>query len=607
MYEDDSTPQIFDISPSQGASGTTVSINGSDFSTEVDDVTVTFGKSPCDVTFANESFIQCTLGPQSAGCYRVSVDIEGMGVASARDEVCFKYLAITNSVSPSIGRVGGGNVIKIFGKGFPRFKNYFYYFCYYYYCYYYYYYYYYHYCYYNYSYHYCYYFYYYCHHYCHHYYHHPFPLGHLGPRLSYLPWFRYCIGHFHHHCLHHHPFPLGHIGPRLSYLPSFKYCIGHFHHHCLHHHPFPLGHLGPRLSYLPWFRYCIGHFHHHRLHHHPFPLGHLGPRLSYLPWFRYCIGHFHHQCHHHHPFLFGHIGPLSYLPWFRYGIGLPALDITGANYFPFSSMLESLRDIKTPVSMNISTPNRITTLNSLKELVNQMYSTSPLKVQIGDTPCIIVESTISTITCIPLPASAGLLNVTVTVFNQSHVIEEAYTVSDSGSMTIQGISPSTGAVVGNSTVLITGSQFDSGNGSDIEVMIGGRPCLVQTVNSTQIQCSLPRMEPGQFPVFVSSTAGVALLAESLPYIPNVNISSLFPLFTYKLEITNASLSRGSSFGGTEVTLYGGTFVAGQTSVLVGNVAANVVSVSDSELKFITPNSSMTHSAGLSAQLLNTGE
>ena len=427
MYEDDSTPQIFDISPSRGASGTMVSINGSDFSTEVDDITVTIGKSPCDVTFVNGSLIQCTVGSQSAGCYRVSVDIEGMGVASAGDEVCFKYLVMINSVSPAMGGVSGGNIIKISGEGFPRIEKY----------------------------------------------------------------------------------------------RSEK------------------------------------------------------------------------------------LGPLSYLHWFRYGIGSPALDITGANYcLSFRSMLESLWDMKGP--MNMSTPSLVATVNSLKELVNQMYSTSPLKVQIGDTPCIIVESTISTITCIPLPASAGLLNVTVTVFNRSHVMEEAYTVSDSGSLTIQGTSPSTGAVVGNSTVLITGSQFDSGNGSDIKVMIGGRPCLVQTVNSTQIQCSLPRMEPGQFPVFVSSTAGVALLAESLPYIPNVNISSLFPLFTYKLEITNASLSRGSSCGGTEVTLYGGTFVAGQTSVLVGNVAANVVSVSDSELKFTTPTSSKTHSAGLSARLLNTG-
>ena len=47
-------------------------------------------------------------------------------------------------------------------------------------------------------------------------------------------------------------------------------------------------------------------------------------------------------------------------------------------------------------------------------------------------------------------------------------------------------------------------------------------------------------------------------------IQNSIILSLFPTFSYKLEITNVSLSRGSAFGGTEVTVFGGIFVSGET-------------------------------------------
>jgi len=403
-----------------------VSIYGTDFSSSEDDVTVTIGKSPCDVTFANETLIQCMAGPQSAGCYRVSVDIEGMGVASDEEGVSFEYLAMADSVSPSMGGVSGGNVVTISGKGFPKIEK-----------------------------------------------------G-KGEKL----------------------------------------------------------------------------------------------------------------------------GPLSFLPWFRYGVGSPVLDIAGANYCPsFSSMLERLQDSKAP--LNMSSPSMVTTVTSLKKFFQQLYSVSPLKVQIGDAPCVIVESTVSAITCIPLPASAGTFDVTVTVFNQSYVLSSAYTVSDSDSMTIQRASPSVDSVVGNSTIVVTGNQL--GSGADLRVMIGSKPCLVQTSTSTQIECVTPRMESGYFPILVSSRSGVAVLSGSLSSIPNVDISSLFPVFTYKLEVTNASLSRGSSLGGTDVTLYGGLFVAGQTSVLVGNRTARVVSVSDSELQFTTPSSSMTHPVSLSARLLNIGE
>ena len=393
---------------------------------------VAIGSSPCEVTFANETVIQCIAGAQSAGCYAVSVSIEGMGVASSGGSASFEYLVTVSSISPSQGGVSGGKLVTITGEGFPKFA----------------------------------------------------PDNDEGS------------------------------------------------------------------------------------------------------------------------------GPFGFLPWFRYGVGLPALDIMGANYCPsFYNMLKDLYNRE--ITTNMMTQEMNMTVNSLEDHIREMSSRSPLQVSIGESPCVIVEATIFRISCVPLTNPTGSFDVTVTVFNQSYILNSTYTVSNDASITVQSVSPSSGPVVGNTSVLIVGNSFGSGSGSDnVQVMIGRRPCRIKYYNNTHIQCNTPAMEPGSLPVFVSSSSGIAIkesILMELNGIQNSMISSLFPSFSYKLEITNVSLSRGSAFGGTEVTVFGGIFVSGETSVLVGDISALVLSVSDSELKFLSPSSSRIHSVDLSAQLVTTGE
>jgi len=62
-----------------------------------------------------------------------------------------------------------------------------------------------------------------------------------------------------------------------------------------------------------------------------------------------------------------------------------------------------------------------------------------------------------------------------------------------------------------------------------------------------------------------------------------------------LEITGVSPTTGSAGAATEVTLIGGGFEEGQTRVLFGELEAEVVSVSQSEIKVTTP---ITALAGL---------
>ena len=393
---------------------------------------VAIGISPCEVIFANETVIQCIAGAQSAGCYAVSVSIEGMGAATSGDSASFEYLVTVNSISPTQGGVSGGKLVTIIGEGFLKFSQ--------------------------------------------------------------------------------------------EYNKRS--------------------------------------------------------------------------------------GPFDFLPWFRYGVGLPALDIMGANYCPsFYNMLEDLYDRETTISLMTQEMNM--TVNNFEDHIREMSSRSPLQVSIGESPCVIVEATIFRIRCVPLTNPIGSVDVTVSVFNQSYVVRSTYTVSYDVSVMVQRISPSSGPVVGNTSILIVGNFLGSGSGSDnVQVMIGRRPCRIKYYNNTHIQCDTPAMEPGPLPVFVSSSSGIAIkesILMELNGFQNSMISSLFPTFSYNLEMTNVSLSKGSAFGGTEVSVFGGIFVSGETSVLVGGISALVLSVSDSELKFLTPSSSRIHSVDLSAQLVNTGK
>ena len=132
------------------------------------------------------------------------------------------------------------------------------------------------------------------------------------------------------------------------------------------------------------------------------------------------------------------------------------------------------------------------TVNSLEDHIHEMSSRSPLQVSIGQSPCVIVEATIFRISCVPLINPTGSFDVTVTVFNQSYILSSTYTVSNDASITVQSVSPSSGPVVGNTSVLIVGDSFGSGSGSDnVQVMIGRRPCRIKYYNNTHILCNTP--------------------------------------------------------------------------------------------------------------------
>ena len=115
------TPRVYSIEPYEGQGGTEITISGSNFTTAAGEVTVTIGGTGCNVLSANESHIICTAGEHSAGWYKLSVHIEGIGYAAVNESVCFRYLLSVDSVSPPVVSIGGGDRLVISGNGFINF------------------------------------------------------------------------------------------------------------------------------------------------------------------------------------------------------------------------------------------------------------------------------------------------------------------------------------------------------------------------------------------------------------------------------------------------------------------------------------------------------
>ena len=147
-------------------------------------------------------------------------------------------------------------------------------------------------------------------------------------------------------------------------------------------------------------------------------------------------------------------------------------------------------------------------------------------------------------------------------------LQGEYTISSAKTVKVTSITPSMGPVTGGRTVVITGSAFgsdlSSGQGElgsgiimgmeeSVEVLIGSSFCDIQWYSNIEIQCTTSLHQPGSVLVLVSTAAGVAVMESVLMG------TDVLPTFMYRLQITDVSSSGGSVFGGTEVTLIGGSF------------------------------------------------
>lgn len=91
------TPIINSVTPSEGATGDTITIGGLRFSDNADDLDVAIDGVICTVTSASETSVECSLGEHSAGNYKIEMYKDNIGFA-ANPDVYFNY-SLTVSAS----------------------------------------------------------------------------------------------------------------------------------------------------------------------------------------------------------------------------------------------------------------------------------------------------------------------------------------------------------------------------------------------------------------------------------------------------------------------------------------------------------------------------
>ena len=335
---------------------------------------------------------------------------------------------------------------------------------------------------------------------------------------------------------------------------------------------------------------------------------------------------------------------VSSLPWFHSGIGLP--------YFrrmPHMGLCPSLErellyreellDEFTPQAVvravqNIDSFEHFNQSNRMQgdfDLIRDgrfnvenfhthlfnIYLRFPAYVLLGGVPCVITESTFTEISCIPVLNLPQMANLTVVVLTERVHMENIFEIAVNHTAFVENIEPSEGAVVGRTLLRISGYNFDVNSTEDVTVFIGMEKCEIDVAYGSLILCYTPPTGPSLQPVYVLTPAGVAVWNASLEEqlqgdrIEGSGGSGMglmmrerdlppFPVFAYKLEVVVDPTTpfRGSSFGGTLITLSGGIFVSGYTEITVGGLVAEIVSLSDNEVSFFTPTSTRTHYIGL---------
>ena len=349
--------------------------------------------------------------------------------------------------------------------------------------------------------------------------------------------------------------------------------------------------------------------------------------------------------------------PLSFLPWFRRGLGVPTANSPDdLRVCPmFREMLSELMDRFEAESVNkivdrvgeftmregmdmteqlfpfdcedenctspVNCEDKNCTSNFtivedghfvfsylIVHLLN-LYHHLPSSVYLNGVPCVIVNSTVQKITCIPTPSLPANVNITVQVFSETaSLAPSSYQVTLEDTPFISSLDPPQGAVTGGNRLTIVGSKFGASMNSDVTVIIGGSVCAVQSANNTHVVCVTGASRPSRYPVFVTTPNGLAVLESAFMDMgsglgPLSGSGSgmeqemmLFPTFEYRLVIylSDSVASVGSVFGGRRVEIEGGVFAPNYTRVLVGGQEVELEVVTMDTIEFLTPSSTTTH-------------
>jgi hypothetical protein len=216
-------------------------------------------------------------------------------------------------------------------------------------------------------------------------------------------------------------------------------------------------------------------------------------------------------------------------------------------------------------------PNSGSTAGGTGVTVSGANFTAGATVSFGSTPATnvaIVNGT--TITATTPAGTTGAVTVTVTANGQSGSLARGYSYVTAP--TVTGVTPNSGPAAGGTAVTITGTNFGAG----ATVTFGGAAATnVAVVNNTTITAATP-----------AGSAGAARVTVTV----NGQSGSLTNGFTYGASptVNNVSPNRGSTLGGTAVTITGANFATGATVTFGAAAATNVVVVSGTQITAATP-------------------
>ncbi|XP_048215228.1 fibrocystin-L isoform X1 [Perognathus longimembris pacificus] len=115
-YTSEDTPLLTGIIPSRGPPGTEIEITGSNFGTDISEISVVITDVQCNVTMVNDTVLQCLVGAHEGGIFPVMMHHKKKG--SAISTIVFESPLQIQNIHPRQGSFGGGQTMTVRGTGF---------------------------------------------------------------------------------------------------------------------------------------------------------------------------------------------------------------------------------------------------------------------------------------------------------------------------------------------------------------------------------------------------------------------------------------------------------------------------------------------------------
>jgi hypothetical protein len=221
-------------------------------------------------------------------------------------------------------------------------------------------------------------------------------------------------------------------------------------------------------------------------------------------------------------------------------------------------------------------PNQGPTAGATAVIITGSNFNGATQVKFGGTAAPFTLNSPAQITAYAPAESAGTVDVTVTNPYGSSTTSAAdqFTYADTAAPVVGGLSATSGAMAGGTSVVITGTGFTQAT----QVLFGGVAATSYTVNSsTQITATAPPQSAGTVDVTVTTPYGTSPLG----------VADKFTYLAAVPTVTGLATSTGDTSGGTSITISGSNLTAA-TQVLIGTVQAAFTVNADNSLTATAP-------------------